>query len=206
MLALRHSGRNGPWHRQPNAAEWEKLQSFGAALKGVLHPSPGSGFSYLLKKRKFLASRKSELDGTQLNPSHSSFTTPQQGKLCSLQFWGMWAALDERANGVGEDSGQRWPLVVAEVESTAARHGRASLAPPCPERIPAWPPTPGHPEHPCSVASVTLPSPATNAGSKRKSGLKLRLEPSPCYPGLEQLQGSGRDFTRPQPKAMPASA
>lgn len=77
MLALWHTGRNLPWYQWLNAAEREKLRPFGAVLKGVLYPTPGSRFS-LIKKSKFLASRKSELKGTQLNPSHNGFTTPQQ--------------------------------------------------------------------------------------------------------------------------------
>lgn len=44
----------------------------------TLSLAPGYLFLWHEKKHKFLASRKSELKGTQLNPSPSSFTTPQQ--------------------------------------------------------------------------------------------------------------------------------
>lgn len=57
-----------------------------------------------------------------------------------------------------------------------------SSASPCPEHVPARPPTPGHPQHPCYVAL----SPSHHQQHK------LRLDPSPGYPELEQLHGSDR--------------
>lgn len=133
MLMPEHHVRNWPCHWWLNTAGMEKLPSFEADLKRAFTPCAGSKFFFLNQKSKFLASRKPELSSTV--PTTAFPPSSKYGKLHNQQFWGLWAALDERGH---RDSRQRKPCSMTwmgilgttqpQAHSSSATHNRTPRA------------------------------------------------------------------------------